>query len=213
MNYLDPSEYEQFGLDVAASDNWVASASALIDSHCRRPTLAPQQYTERLRLPTAAAGQQTAVQLTFIPLVAVAPATSPLVSARVRYGPLRKGEMPLSDIALDAARVFQLPGAWTSLDVTLLDYFADSGEVTLAPNIFGLPYSEIELTYTAGLAVTPDPVKHACAQLVRNAQATPALNVKSGQLDQMKLEYFAPTLLDDTVRALLAPYVAQRMHG
>jgi hypothetical protein len=45
---------------------------------------------------------------------------------------------------------------------------------------------------------------------VRNAQSTPALNVRRGRLDRMYLDYFSDTLLDDTVRELLAPYVAQK---
>jgi len=77
-------------------------------------------------------------------------------------------------------------------------------------NAVGLGYSEIDLAYTAGLAVIPDRVKVACAQIVRNAQSTPALNVRSGRIDRMHLDYFADTLVDQTVRSLLAPYVAQK---
>jgi hypothetical protein len=54
-------------------------------------------------------------------------------------------------------------------------------------------------------------VKVACAQLVKNAQAMPALNVRKGFLDRMRLEYFAEALLDQSVRALLAPHVAQKV--
>jgi len=54
-------------------------------------------------------------------------------------------------------------------------------------------------------------VKVACAQIVKNAQATPALNVKKGMLDRMQLMYFSDSLLDETVHALLAPYVAQKV--
>ena len=78
-------------------------------------------------------------------------------------------------------------------------------------NPLGFGYNEVEITYTAGLPAIPDAVKFACAQIVRNAQATPALNVRSGSLERMQLEYFADTLLDPTVCASLAPYVAQKM--
>ena len=57
--------------------------------------------------------------------------------------------------------------------------------MTLPVNAVGLGYSEIDLVYTAGLITIPDAVKVACAQIVRNAQATPALNVRSGKLDRM----------------------------
>jgi hypothetical protein len=65
--------------------------------------------------------------------------------------------------------------------------------------------------YTAGFATFPDPVKIACAQIVRNAQATPALNVRRERLDRMYLDYFSDSLLDNTVQELLAPYVAQKV--
>ena len=69
----------------------------------------------------------------------------------------------------------------------------------------------MEITYNSGVATIPDTVKFACAQIVRNAQATPALNVRAGDLNRMHLEYFEDTLVDSTVRALLAPYVAQKV--
>lgn len=209
MNYLDPSEYGQFGLDPAADDMWTAAASALMDAHCRRPTLGPQQYTERFRMQQA----QAAVRLSYLPLLAVAPAASPIVSLRGRYATSRALDGTFRDLAYDAALAFALPGSWTSLDTNNVDLVVTTGEISVQPNIFGLAYSEIEVTYTAGLDVIPPAVKHACAQIVRNAQATPALNVKVGRLDQMRIDYFAPTLLDQSVRKMLAPYVAQRMQG
>ena len=81
----------------------------------------------------------------------------------------------------------------------------------LPTNALGLAYNEVEITYNAGVAAIPDAIKFACAQIVRNAQATPALNVRAGDLNRMHLEYFEDTLVDSTVRALLAPYVAQKM--
>ena len=59
----------------------------------------------------------------------------------------------------------------------------------------------MELTYNAGFTTAPDPVKFACVQLVRNAQAMPALNVKEGKLNAMHFTYFADTLLDATVQS------------
>ena len=69
-------------------------------------------------------------------------------------------------------------GIWTAIDPAAIDFFANTGELTLPLNIVGLWFSEVDIVYTAGMAVISDPVKFACAQIVRNAQATPALNVK-----------------------------------
>jgi hypothetical protein len=84
--------------------------------------------------------------------------------------------------------------------------------VTLPVNVLGWTFTELEIVYTAGLDPFPGVVKVACAQLVKNAQATPALNVKRNVMpDRMQLMYFSDSLLDETVQSLLAPYVAQKV--
>jgi hypothetical protein len=215
MIYLDASEYGMYGLEQTVSAAWIAAASSLIDAHCRRPTLGVAQYVERVRLRP----DRNTVRLTYLPLAAAAPASSPIVAARGRYAVPRRGEdrpaidlqRPVGDLALDVALVFGLPGTWSALDTTSIDFDANTGELTLPSNPLGFGYNEVEITYTAGLAQIPDAVKFACAQIVRNAQATPALNVRVGSLERMQLEYFADTLLDPTVCASLAPYVAQKV--
>jgi hypothetical protein len=46
---------------------------------------------------------------------------------------------------------------------------------------------------------------------VRNAQATPALNASRTRIDTMQMQYFSSSLLDDTVKQWLRPYVASRV--
>lgn len=207
MNYLQASEYEMYGLETTTAPAWVIAASAILDAHCRRATLGVVQYTERLRL---AAGRN-AVRLTYLPAVPVAPATSPIVAARARYASPRRGEWVNEEVVWEAAGAFGLPGTWTDLNVADLEVCRETGEVTLPVNALGWAFSEIEVVYTAGLDPLPGTVKVACAQVVKNAQAMPALNVRSGSLDRMRLEYFSDALLDESVRALLAPYVAQKV--
>jgi len=208
MNYLQPSEYESYGLESTTALSWVTVASAVIDAHCRRTTLAVAQYTERLRTDS----QQRPVRLTYLPLAVVDPATTPIVSAQARYATPRRGEMEYEALGWDAALAFGLPGTWVDLDVSDLDVALDTGEVTLPVNVLGWTFTELQIVYTAGLDPFPDAVKVACAQLVKNAQATPALNVKRNVVpDRMQLMYFSDSLLDATVQSLLAPYVAQRV--
>jgi hypothetical protein len=207
MNYLDPTEYLAYGLDATTPAALVAAASSMINAHCRRATLAVAQYEERLRIPP----DRNTLRLTYLPLAAVAPATTPIVSAQGRYCIPRRGEWPFDDLRLDVALMFGLPGIWTSIDAAAIDYFAATGELTLPLNIVGLWFSEVDIVYTAGFSVVPDAAKFACAQIVRNAQATPAINVKAERLDRMYLQYFADTLIDQTIRAMLSPYVAQKV--
>ena len=206
MGYLQPTQYASYGLAPDVTDDWITVASALINTHCRRPDLNPVQYTERLRL---VEGSQTA-RLTYLPLAPIAPATSPLVSIQARYAKPRRGELvyPLQEEVLWA---FSLPGAWTTVDPTTVDFVPWTGELVFPLNILGLPYNEVEVVYTAGLTTIPDAVLSACALIVKNAQATPGLNVKSSKMDTMQIQYFSNTLIDGTVQALLAPWVATRL--
>ncbi len=205
MGYLLPTEYESFGLSADTTDDWITVASALIDTYCRRISLNVTQFTERLRI---VSGSQT-VQLTYLPLVSLAPATLPLVSVEARYALGRRGEQ-LSLPQEEIWWAFSLPGAWTSLDPTTLDW-TPNGDLTLPLNVLGLPYNEIAVTYTAGLAIIPDAVKTACAFIVKNAQATPGMNVKTSKVDTMQVAYFSDSLLDSNVKTLLRPWVANRL--
>jgi hypothetical protein len=206
MPYLEPADYPNYGLPAGTTGDWITAATALINSYCRRPDLNVMQYVERLRV---TAGCDT-VRLTYLPLAPLAPASSPLVALEGRYGKPRRGELAHNPLA-EMIGAFALPGQWAAIDVSLVDVDVRSGELTLPWNVMGLPYNEVQVTYTAGLAVIGDDVKSACAQIVRNAQATPALNASRTKMDTMWIQYFSSSLLDDTVKAWLMPYVASRL--
>jgi len=97
------------------------------------------------------------------------------------------------------------------LPLAPVDFDPNTGELTLPWNVLGLPYNEVAVTYTAGLATIGDDIKSACAQIVRNAQSTPALNASSTKIDTMQMKYFSSSLVDETVQAWLGPYVAERL--
>ncbi|HEY5055697.1 MAG TPA: hypothetical protein VII58_06025 [Acidobacteriaceae bacterium] len=206
MPYLDPTEYIAYGLAAETSGDWVAMASSLIEAHCRRSSLLVTQYVERMRL----TAESQAVRLSYLPLAPLAPATSPLVGVRVRYAQPRRGELHDPMLA-QVAWAFSVPGSWSSLDLSLIDLSDDTGNVTFPANVLGLNYNEVEVTYTSGLATVPASIKFACAQIVKNAQATPALNVKTSKMDTLQMQYFSGSLIDANVQMLLAPYVAQRV--
>jgi hypothetical protein len=206
MAYLEPADYPNYGLPDGTTADWIAAATALINSYCRRPDLNVIQYSERLRV---TAGSQT-VRLSYLPLGPLAPATSAIVSIEARYARPRRGEIPQEPL-FEVAWAFSLPGQWTAIDPTLVDFDPNTGELTLPWNVLGLPHNEVQVTYTAGLATIGDDVKSACAQIVRNAQATPALNASMSRIDTMQMKYFSSSLIDETVQAWLNPYVANRL--
>ena len=206
MAYLQPADYLNYGLPASTTADWITAATALINSYCRRPDLNVIQYTERMRITT---GAQT-VHLSYLPLSPLGTATSPLVSLQGRYAKPRRGEV-LNEPLFDIAWAFSLPGQWTAIDPTTVDWDPNTGELTLPYNVLGLPFNEVAVTYTAGLATIGADVMTACAQLVRNAQSTPALNASKTKIDTMQMQYFSSSLIDLTVQAWLRPYIANRV--
>ena len=206
MAYLQPTDYPNYGLPAGTTADWITAATALINSYCRRPDLNVMQFTERLRV---TAGAQT-VRLSYLPLAPLGTATSPIVSIEGRYARPRRGELPNQPLQ-EIAWAFSLPGQWASIDPGTVDYDPNTGELTLPWNVMGLPYNEVMVIYTAGLAAIGDDVKTACAQIVRNAQATPALNASKTKIDTMQMQYFSSSLVDETVQAWLRPYIANRL--
>ncbi len=206
MAYLQPADYPNYGLPAGTTADWITAATALINSYCRRSDLNVIQYTERLRLTSEA---QT-VLLSYLPLAPLGAATTPIIGIEGRYTKPRRGELPNYPL-LEIALAFSLPGQWTAIDSNSVDFDPNTGELTLPWNVLGLPYNEVAVTYTAGLAVIGDDIKTACAQIVRNAQSTPALNASRTRIDTMWMQYFSSSLVDETVQAWLRPYVANRL--
>ena len=205
MAYLSADEYTWFGLEETTPDSLVIAASDLINAHCRRKGFGIAQYMERFRV-----GRSRTVRLSYLPLAAAAGAASPIVLARGRY--TGRGDWAgATELAAEVAQVFATPNVWISVPISSLDLDAESGEVIVCEGLLSPALGDLELTYTAGYAEVPHGVKQACAKLVKNALATPALNVSKQKIDTMYLQYFADSLVDADVQRLLAPYVAQRL--
>ena len=200
MVYLEPGDYALFGLESTTPDALVAAASALIDAFCRRASLGVTTFMERLRF----ARDGRTLRLSYGPVIAV-------TACRTRLRGLGRARSAASftELQMDAV-AFGLGGTWNTIDPTTVALAVD-GEAEVPANLLGLPADEAEITYTAGYTTVPAPVQMACAQIVRNAQNTPGLNVKRQQVDALEMDYFSSTLLDDDVRRLLQPYCATRL--
>ncbi len=202
MGYLLPADYVAFGLTADTADAWVTTASAMIEAYCRRPSLMSASYTERMRIPLRA----QSVRLSYGPLISVD-------AVRAQYSRPGYGDDFYGDFAYQTgfAVAFALPGQWVDVDPTTLYVSLPTGEFRFPWNVMGMRYTEAEVTYTGGLTTVPNAVQVACAQIVRNAQATPGLNVKSSKMDTLQTQYFSDSLIDSQVQALLRPYVAERL--
>jgi hypothetical protein len=206
MAYLSADEYTLFGLEETTPDSLVNAASDLIDAHCRRNGFGIAQYMERFRV-----GKSRTVRLTYLPLASMDGVSSPIVQARGRYA-RNGGEWAGStDLAAELAEVFGAPTVWANVSPGSLDVDMQSGEIIVGVGLLSPALGDLELTYTAGYTAVPEAVMQACAKLVKNALATPALNVSKQRIDRMYLEYFSDSLVDSDVKRMLAPYVAQRL--
>jgi hypothetical protein len=200
MGYLLPSDYVPYGLTADTQDSWVTAASSMIEAYCKRPTLMSASYTEYVRV----SRHTQRARLSYGPLISVD-------AVEAKYARPSRLFIEQQPFAAEFAEVFGLYGTWTTVDPTTLQISLPLGEFRFPWNVMGVRYSEAEVTYTAGLTTVPDAVKVACAQIVKNAQATPGLNVKSSKLDTLQTQYFSDVLLDTQVKAMLRPYVAERM--
>lgn len=202
--YVTTAEFAQYGLADSTDPAMIRVASDMVDSFCQRDSILVAQYAERNRLPEGV----PVTRATFTPLVTAPGNSSPFLAVRARHG---VGRGPNAHTLAEMLAPFGGPPAWVDLNVQAVDYNATTGEVWLPTGIFGLPYTEAELVYTAGYSQPPEAVKLACAQIIRNLESHPAANVRSAQLDRLQLEYFSGSLLDEDVRRLLAPFVAIRL--
>jgi hypothetical protein len=206
MAYLIGDDYTLYGLEATTPDSLVSAASDLIDAHCRRSGFGIAEYTERFRV-----GRSRTVRLSWLPLIAMDESSSPIVQARGRYMATRGDGSEGAALVNEVAQVFATPDVWFNVPAGSLDVDLRSGEVIVCGGPLVPAVSDLELTYTAGYSEVPQAVKQACAKLVKNALATPALNVSRQQIDSMYVQYFADSLIDADVRQLLAPFVAQRL--
>jgi hypothetical protein len=206
MAYLSADEYTLFGLEETTPDSLVSAASDLIDGHCRRNGFGITQYMERFRV-----GRSRTVRLSYLPLASVDGVSSPIVLARGRYTGGVSEWAASAELAAEVAQTFLTPNMWFSVATNSLDLDPASGEVIVCCGLLAPALRDLELTYTAGYTVVPRAVQQSCAKLVKNALATPALNVSKQKIDTMYLQYFADSLIDSDVKRLLAPFVAQRL--
>jgi len=203
--YLSTAEFVSFGLPDSTDPALIRVASDLVDTYCQRASVLVSQYSERNRLPE----EVPMTRASYTPLTIPEGGQTPFATLKARHGVLRG---PGADKLGGMMAPFGGPPTWVNLDPAQVDYWASTGEIWLPASIFGVPYSEVEMTYTAGYAEVPEPVKLACAQIIRNIESHPAARVSAAQLDRLQLEYFAGSTLDEDVRRLLAPYVALRLN-
>jgi hypothetical protein len=121
-----------------------------------------------------------------------------------RYRPINS----VTTVEYDAAG-YQQSADWTA--VTSTDYIAhlQKGIIQFVADVPGHPEQSIRLTYVAGWATAPDPVKWATIQIVCNVlhdmvqrKMSPTVRVDDWTIRIVRPEFFPPEL-----KTLLGPYI------
>jgi hypothetical protein len=141
---------------------------------------------------------------------------SPILGASGRYGYGRRSEFAIyPDLnygmnALQLASFFGGPPAWTPIDVTQIDFAADTGEVWVPAGLYLSQYTEMIIVYNSGYhpLYMPKSIKQACAAIVRNmlARGGGTTGIKGINAAGSVNVQFTDAVIDQTVARWLDSY-------
>jgi hypothetical protein len=139
-----------------------------------------------------------------------------LVSAVGRVGYSRRGDSQgaLSPQAYGiVTSVSQFGGAplWQIINVGVSDIELDKNQVWTPMGVLMTPYSEVRMSYISGFPIEglPFAIKRATANIAKAVSESPASSsVSVFKAGEVQMERFLSTIIDDDMRAMLAPYRA-----
>ncbi|MDE2103027.1 MAG: hypothetical protein KGL39_37630 [Patescibacteria group bacterium] len=142
---------------------------------------------------------------------------SVLIGASGRYGyGRRSGIMVYPDLnfianSLQIASFFGGPPQWTQVDLSLIDFDPRTAEVWVPAGLYLSHYTELVVVYNSGYdpRQMPAAIKHACADIVKNALAMAAgvgvlKSISTGGALSMS---FGDDLIDNNVKRKLRNFV------
>jgi len=177
----------------------VRFAMDLMHSVVNRPSLWPETYTERLEVPE----DQNQVIVSARPVVS-------LVKCEGRYGTgrrhLRSGATGGYDLMMVTSFFGQPPG-WTVMDVNTLEVQGGTGEIWLSTGPYLAQYTEVQVTYLAGLLRPSSRIKAALVEIVNTVREKGVSDRTRYWVGRVQREYAAPGFITDTAKNLLEPYI------
>jgi hypothetical protein len=178
--YLTVEDTDYVPAGVVLTLPLIIRASAIIDGHSKRE-IGVKSYIERIPL-TNQRGH-----LSYYPVKEIS-----AVNGRSAYG-------------ITGDNFFGIPGFVTA-DLTTLDVDKEIGTVMCGGSPFGMPYAELEVTYTSGWDPIPEKVKVACGLLVAQLSGNSNTNVKLKKDVDSTIEYFGNSLITPEIADLLSEY-------
>lgn len=194
--YATPEDLEQlYGLQV--TEGQVRAAQTLLNATCCRPSLWPEEYEERLSVPSDR--QQV--------LLAATPVLQ-LLHAAGRYSYGRRDRRSLNQVNYDylaAIAVFGSPPRFTDIDVSTIEFFGATGEVWLPTGFFLIGYTEVQLRYLAGFPTIPDSAKLLLAEILNAMCSRGVSDRTSYQVGRVTSKYASDSFITPTARMLAEP--------
>lgn len=178
--YLATTDTDYVPAGAALTLPLIVRASAIIDGSCRRE-IGVKEYTERIPL-TNQRGH-----LSYYPVKEITE-----VKGRAAYG-------------ITGDNFFGAPG-FVEADISTLDVDKEIGAVICGGSPFGVPYAELEVTYTSGWNPIPDKVKVACGLLIAQLSGSSNPNVKMRKDVDSTIEYFGNDMITPEIADLLSEY-------
>jgi hypothetical protein len=189
LKSTDTADADYLPAGVILTKSLSIRASSIIDGYCKR-SLAVTSYTERV--PLTDYQNMNSYQrghLSYYPVIDVT-----LVKGRPLYNAL-------------TGNIFGPPPFEPINDLSILDIDKNIGNFICGFNIFGVPYSELEVTYTSGWATIPDAVKTACGMIITQLANNANPNVKTKKDFDFSIEYFGSSMISSEISDLLSPYI------
>lgn len=182
-------------IETGKEQSFIDRASVLIDEYLHR-SIGVNTYTERMSLTSGGS------HLTYLPVVS-------LTSIKARHD--IRNDPQVSYLGTQAT--------WEDIDIATVDLLKDTGifyilQTTLSISTFLSSvmgnYTEAEITYVAGYAVTPEAVKQACGQLITNMSMRPNPMTVAEQLPNgLRTSYGSTSLITPEIAELLGGFVAR----
>lgn len=189
--YLATTDTDYVADGITLTNSLIIRASAIIDGCCKR-SLAVTSYTERV--PLTDYQNMNSYQrghLSYYPVIDVTE-----LKGRPLYNAL-------------TGNIFGPPSFEPITDLSILDIDKSLGTFICGFNMFGVPYTELEVTYTSGWVTIPDAVKVACGMIITQLANNANPNVKSKKDYDFSIEYFGNSMITQEVSDLLSPYIVR----
>jgi len=201
--YITPSELSQlYGITV--TEGHVRFAQDLVNAHTNRTSLWPEQYEERIDVPS----DRQVAQLNITPAIKI-------IEAAGRYSYGRRDRRAINQVNQDymaAIAVFGSPPRFTAIDVDQIDLHPSTGEIWLPTGFFLVAYTQIQIKYLAGFQQIPSRVKSAMAEILNVMCQKGVSDRVQNSVGRTSRRYSSDSFMTPTARQLLQPLVVHSLY-